>query len=1116
MARDTEALRKRLQAYAKTLPEYGSKKASGKDDDDRDMYRRAADVIVANKNRRRTRSVAGSVDADEEKRTDSDVPRQSNYRTRDHDADMNRAAAAIKANRDSRAERDPAKLADRYLEVKTGKQRPERNVGAALRERMTQDEGDDEYLKSIGRVASDVGSRIRPQPNVVDATQSTEPTEPAEPDRVRQAAEKERVYEAMTKALDSQAGLRATGVGRTEGVQVTDADRAAAIDRLDKRAKEAEKAGLDPTPYLEAKARLESDEEFKYVQMYDEDDPLVNKPDAEQQRWELGRQYMDAMANTDTQKDVRTHEHYMFKQDARWDKVAEELAAEGWDYSAADWHERRRDLREDGVLGTMRDAVFGDELEQYWTYEEASTYYGLKNAGRDAEAREYKQYIDYLAGKRRREETDRLMEETDYNPVLRTASAIFNAPMKIVNAVDIIGQEAVNAIGGTGIDSLDYKPINYERTNYAGAVGNKNREIVTQQLASIGTLNDFVRDRFGWENDIPIIGNLDWGDIYGAGVDSATSIVNTVLFGGFGNKVPGIAMGVEKYSDEFVDAKDAGATDRQAGRYAAASAVAEGIGESVELGGIYRKLAKMDGSISFPKILGLGVIQALEGGAQEGVTTVLEQISGNIWLGENSSFEVSRRRYYDALIAQGYGPDEAEYMSRQMASKDAGDDFLASVLIGAISGGGGRTIVEGAVQSRSKQSYADEATGLAIRELGNEEELARIMSETSGTEVTTPKSATALGRQYRKYILDASEQLARIRREEVDQALLDYYDEQKGIAAPKESTGIEAMDRIGKALANADAEKLKQVREALVKSFRGRPVSRKEADMLKADPAAMKALSIDRKITPDRTRSERAVLLQEQARYASRAPIANIRARQEFTAEVRRAIQERKNAASGTSEEMREKAEGIQHNMTTSNDGSTYVGGEKVAAVGEIKSVAAEGKYATVTVTMQDGSSRDVNINDVEYGDDANSEVLSYAAVMATPELANAFVSEAGTSGVALDQLANGMNHAYDMGLAGYRNFDTVRKSSLMAGLTDAQVRTAYNMGTAQRGNNIAAEQQKATARQQKYTGAGWKGGKVDLGGIDYASLDNGRKQQVQRIFRSTLLRFKQGYISFK
>lgn len=509
--------------------------------------------------------------------------------------------------------------------------------------------------------------------------------------------------------------------------------------------------------------------------------------------------------------------------------------------------------------------------------------------------------------------------------------------------------------------------IDYGRMNAASVGGEAAVSAQTQKLAEIGSLSDWIKGLEGtW------LGDKNLGDLYRAGVDSAASILNGALFGAG----TGLATGTQVYSSAYTDAKERGATDGQAGLFAAFQAAAEGAGEQVSFGSfqnliVARGLDKKIGG----KIL-LGLFQSAEEAGQEYVTEGMNVLADNLIMQELSEEEKSRQE----LMAYGYDPTTAAEMAREESNERMLDAALGGFIGGALRSG---SSYAGQGIDAGMTAIGDYATGSVIQKNNNAGMMAQLMSEVSGQEVAPETSKRKLGKQQREFLNKAGEYLAG-----ADDAVRDFvYGKISNIA------------------------------------------------------------------------------------QASQKPLE------------------------GTSQATKEKAGKRLASMQQDENGAS-VGGESVTVQGFVKTAGKDGD-ARLNIKKADGTLAEADIADVTF-DSKTAEVYSYAADMATPELANNFrMSIEPAQAASIEQVANGYSQAYDMAKAGFKEA-SIRGSNLTSALTDAQVSTVYKLGAEAR--RTAQLETIATAKQRAEANLGnkWKGGKATFDeSVVVDALDNEQKSQI-------------------
>lgn len=751
----------------------------------------------------------------------------------------------------------------------------------------------------------------------------------------------------------------------------------------------------------------------------------------------------------------------------RWQAVEAEAKASGWQFTDEDYENYQREANQRAVDTSYRQAMSNPygmpnaeiDFRTGYTLEEASTYEYLKSQGRDAEAEQYAAYMQPIVAQRTNERAAEEIANAD--PITQTALAIGMSPGKMINAIDIGMQWLDRKITGSNM------PIDVHSTGGYRVMADAGREAVTERLNALGSFGDFVNNILGtdFKYDVPILNGLmdmTWGDIYGMGVDLSVATLNRLSFGNFS----GAAMMLESSADAFADAQERGATNDELLMYGLISGAAEGIGETLDFGALKAGWSAFGGGKlgwKFTTALGVGAIEYTEGGAQEALTEIITRWADNWVMGENSNFSMRVR----SLIAEGYTPQQAA----DIAQDEADSELLKTFIVGGLSQGVG--FLGGGVLGIGRDARD---TGRRINALGNRDTLQQMFSEASGTDVQMPKSNAGVGRTVNKQM----RQLQQANDAERDAAVLDYYDRMKG-------TYAEGATEQDIAAARKNSPELKAVREALLRSAQGRKVSGKQQRLLAIDDSAKKTLEAYNK--GEIEMSDAAVKRAETMDYAQAATmIPDIKG-------VRDSIE-----TGGTTEAVKQQASEVGAKMTRVNAAGSSVNGKSIQGIDGIKQTANGSQDAVVTVTMADGTKRDVQVDDVSFGHDVNTEVIEYASIMKTPELANNFIEASRTASVGLDRLANGMNTAFDMGRAGFRNLSTVQRSTLTQRIDGNVIKAAYEMGVAARGKSIEGRIDKAAQRIAKYLGRDWRPGNVKKTGIDMTSLSDIQRKNVEQV----------------
>lgn len=745
------------------------------------------------------------------------------------------------------------------------------------------------------------------------------------------------------------------------GTPVGDRQRAETLRRFDEDIAAAKAGNMDAW-YISAleKAReqfLADEAPVSYEQNWQD----IDRYDELSRRVEgMNAQIADAEKTLKKAKDSEYERENRIKYAA----LEQEMNAADWYFDQYDYEDFKQLVaREKNSAATMgMPDIYTVDVRDQYTKDEASIYMYLREKGRAAEADAYANYMQSAAAARRNQQIGQRLAAEDIGIIGRTIGSVAANPGKIANTIDINLQKLANAL------SDDYVPIDYETTANFGVASNVNRELATQELNALGTLNDLIG------RDIPYIGSYTLGDLYGTGVDYLNSAMNAVLFGTSG---AGAALGAEKFSDEYRAAKERGASDDEAFKYAWGSAIAEGVGEQIVLDrylGFLTKLGKRPGKAA---AVIAGLFSVAEGGVQEAATTVMENAIDKWTMGDNNEYSRAVKRYE----AMGYERGTAE----QMAIDDMNREILKSGIMGAI-GQGAPVAIGGAAYGISdavEDAGTTRALGKDIIGQGNAAGMAQLIGEVSGKQTKARTSAGAVGRQYTKF-----------------------------------------------------AQNVQKYVETADESVRG--------------------------------------VIKEKADRVMMAPVM---------------------ALDGTSQATKEKASKRTAAMRKSDEGAS-VGGESVTVQGFVKTASKIGD-ARLNIKKADGTLAEANMEDVTF-DTRTAEVYSYAADMATPELANMFrLSVQPDQMAGIERVANGYSQAYDMAKAGFREA-SVRASSLTDALTDEQVSAAYKLGADARS---AGQMQAITAaRQRAETNLGnrWKGGKATFdSSVVVDALDDEQKNQI-------------------
>ena len=540
----------------------------------------------------------------------------------------------------------------------------------------------------------------------------------------------------------------------------------------------------------------------------------------------------------------------------------------------------------------------------------------------------------------------------------------------LINTADIALQSL--AVAGGMRNRVDYN-----RTGWGVQGGEDAVSAQAEKLAELGSLGD----RFDGLKDT-WLGDLNLGDLYRNGVDSAVSILNGAMFGAW----TGAATSAQVYSGAFADAKERGASDKQVGLFAAFSSAAEGAGEQLSFG-VFQKLIVsrgLDKKIG-GKIL-LGLFQTAEEGGQELVTEELNILADKFIMQELSQEEQQAQAY----MAQGYDPDTAREIAAEETNQRLIDAALCGIIGGAMRSGGayaaqGISNAAGSVQT----AIDDRARGRQIQEMGNAQQMAQLMSEVTGETVAPETNKRKLGKQQREFVENAPGYI-----EKADEATRDIV---AGKVYDVANASVEALD--------------------------------------------------------------------------------------------------------GTSQAAKEKAGKRSAAMKTSDTGAS-VDGESVTVQGFVKT-AEKGSDAKLNIKKADGTLAEADIADVTF-DSKTADVYSYAADMATADLANNFRKSILPEQMGkIERVVTAYNNAYDMAKAGFKT-QSIAESSLLKDengknmLTKAQFDSVIDLAKKARKSEQIATIAKAAERAKANMGNAWKGGKATFDdSVVVDALDDTQKAQI-------------------
>lgn len=197
-----------------------------------------------------------------------------------------------------------------------------------------------------------------------------------------------------------------------------------------------------------------------------------------------------------------------------------------------------------------------------------------------------------------------------------------------------------------------------------------------------GGIAQHLNEKYGTiDEDTFVFGGKGLGDVYGLGTSVAQSMASAHLLGGTGTLISFFGSAAASGID---DAKSRGATDEQAIALGTLQGIAEGLAEKVGVDNLFKRGA----ADTIRGFLKNAFAQAGSEGIEEGLTTLFNNISENLVMGENS-------RFYDRL--NGYVESGVEVeMAKKRAWLDCVEDILFDSVAGAASGGVSGTLETGA------------------------------------------------------------------------------------------------------------------------------------------------------------------------------------------------------------------------------------------------------------------------------------------------------------------------------------------------------------------------------------------------------------------------------------
>lgn len=231
-----------------------------------------------------------------------------------------------------------------------------------------------------------------------------------------------------------------------------------------------------------------------------------------------------------------------------------------------------------------------------------------------------------------------------------------------------------------------------------------------------GGIGTHLNEKSGTINEnVPIIGGKGLGDLYGVGTSIAQSALSGYALGGIGTMISYFGQGASAGIDE---ALARGASDEQAMLYGVLVGAGEGISEKIGVDNMF-KLGSADTVKGFITNV---LKQAGSEGIEEGISSIISEVSDRIVMQDKSVFENAVRTY----MTQGMTEAEA----KKQAGKDTFNTIAWDAVAGALSGGvhgGIQTSLQSGVENRMNKKV-----GSVIRENETMDDLKDFASEIGG------------------------------------------------------------------------------------------------------------------------------------------------------------------------------------------------------------------------------------------------------------------------------------------------------------------------------------------------------------------------------------------------
>ena len=325
-----------------------------------------------------------------------------------------------------------------------------------------------------------------------------------------------------------------------------------------------------------------------------------------------------------------------------------------------------------------------------WDDEQKGIYGYLYGTGEKSAAGEYARYINEANNKADNEEKIAAIEEwatkNGFNGAVATLASIAMMPLSLADTLS-----ALTEYNARGFVSTPATPM-------PGQISNAITSAISSTLnESSGTINE----------NIPVIGGKGIGDVYQIGTGIANSMLTGYTQGTLGTYM--VFFGSASASGMY-EKKAKGATDEQALTYGILSGLAEAAGEAFSVDKLLDRVGVSELKSFFANVLMQAGIEASE----EGVTTLLNNFSDQLVMGDKSNFNILVNYY---MTEENLSLEEAKRKAWKSMANDLAFDMVGGAISGGVSSGiqtGVQTIIKNAA---AKELYGDNVQDLVTESL---------------------------------------------------------------------------------------------------------------------------------------------------------------------------------------------------------------------------------------------------------------------------------------------------------------------------------------------------------------------------------------------------------------